>query len=142
MKDFKTYKADCLCGAVKATVTEINPQYTVCHCKMCRKWGGGPLFAMQCGTDVSFTGKDNIKEYESSDWATRGFCIDCGTHLFYKVKNTGSYNMPVGLFDSVENLTMEMQYFSDKRPKHYCFSNETKELTESEIMAYFASQTE
>jgi hypothetical protein len=106
------------------------------------KWGGGPFFAMQCGTDVSFEGTDNIKEYESSDWATRGFCIKCGTHLFYRMKNADSYNMPVGLFNKLDNLTMEMQYFSDKKPVHYCFSNQTKEMTESEIMAYFASQTE
>jgi len=33
-----------------------------------------------------------------------------------------------------------MQYFSDMRPSYYCFSNETKELTTSEIMAYFATQ--
>jgi hypothetical protein len=140
MKDLKKYKAQCLCGAVKAIVAEINPQYTVCHCEMCRKWGGGPLFAMQCGTDVKFEGIDRIERYKSSDWATRGFCKSCGTHLFYQLKNTGSYNMPVGLFNSIENLTMDMQYFSDKRPQHYCFSNETNEMTESEIMTYFSSQ--
>jgi hypothetical protein len=31
-----------------------------------------------------------------------------------------------------------MQYFSDQRPNYYCFSNETKEMTKDEIMAYFA----
>ena len=50
--------------------------------------------------------------------------------------------MPVGLFIDLEDLTIEMQYFSDKRPMHYCFSNQTKELTESEIMTCFASKTE
>ena len=142
MKDLNTHKAHCLCGAVKATVAEINTQYTVCHCEMCRKWGGGPFFALQCGADVKFEGIDSIGRYQSSEWAVRGFCKTCGTHLFYQLKNTGSYNMPVGLFDAVENLTMDMQYFSDKKPKHYCFSNETRAMTESEIMEFFATINE
>ena len=48
--------------------------------------------------------------------------------------------MPVGMFPDLEGLEMEMRYFSDLRPDYYCFSNETKEMTEAEIMAQFASQ--
>jgi hypothetical protein len=43
MKDLKTYKAHCLCGAVKASVADINTQYTVCHCEMCQN-GVADLF--------------------------------------------------------------------------------------------------
>ncbi|MBW3695193.1 GFA family protein [Vibrio sp. T187] len=140
MPDSNQASASCLCGKVTATAKDINPKFTVCHCKMCRTWGGSPLMAVQCGTQVSFEGADFIKEYDSSDWAKRGFCSNCGTHLFYRVKASGSYNMPLGLFPEMENLSMTMQYFIDKKPSHYCFSNETKEMTEEEIFAYFASQ--
>lgn len=133
-------KASCLCGSVKVYVSDVNPKFTVCHCDTCRKWSGGPLFAVQCGTDVQFEGTENIKEYESSPWATRSFCSNCGTHLFYRLKKTASYNMPVGLFENIKDLAMTMQYFSDKRPDYYCFSNQTQEMTEVEIKAYFASQ--
>ncbi|MBE0359023.1 hypothetical protein PALI_a0216 [Pseudoalteromonas aliena SW19] len=83
---------------------------------------------------------DKVKMYESSSWASRGFCIECGTHLFYKFKATGEYNMPVGMFSNLKGLEMDMQYFSDMRPNYYCFSNETKEMTTAEIMAYFAAK--
>lgn len=63
--------ASCLCGSVKVGVAEVNPQFTVCHCDTCRKWGGGPLFAVQCGTDVTFEGAENVREYDSSPWASR-----------------------------------------------------------------------
>lgn len=135
--------ASCLCGAVEVAAEEINPKFTVCHCDSCRAWGGGPFFAVQCGTNVKFSGAEKVKMYESSSWASRGFCSDCGTHLFYKLKQTGEYNMPVGLFKDLggsEGLEMDMQYFSDKRPSYYCFSNETKEMTKAEIMEYFATQ--
>lgn len=78
--------------------------------------------------------------YKSSSWASRGFCTECGTHLFYKFKETGEYNMPVGLFTNLTGLEMDMQYFSDMRPSYYCFSNETKEMTTEEIMTYFADK--
>ena len=134
------YKTNCLCGTVQITAEEINPKFTVCHCQSCRTWGGAPFFAVKCGTKVKIEGMDKVKMYESSSWASRGFCIECGTHLFYKFKATGEYNMPVGMFSNLKGLEMDMQYFSDMRPNYYCFSNETKEMTTAEIMAYFAAK--
>lgn len=131
--------SNCLCGSVKITVENINPKFTVCHCETCRTWGGAPFFAVQCGTDVKIEGSDKVKVYDSSPWASRGFCSDCGTHLFYQLKKTGEYNMPVGMFPNLKDLVMDMQYFSDQRPDYYCFSNETKEMTKAEILSYFAS---
>lgn len=130
--------ASCLCGSVKITAREINPKFSVCHCESCRTWGGAPFFAVQCGTKVEIEGEEKIKIYESSSWASRGFCSDCGTHLFYKLKKTGDYNMPVGIFQNLTGLEMDTQYFSDQRPAYYCFSNDTKEMTRAEVMAYFA----
>ena len=133
-------KALCLCGAVKICAKDIKPKFTVCHCDSCRRWGGAPFFAVQCGANINIEGTKKVKMYDSSAWASRGFCVDCGTHLFFKFKESGEYNMPVGLFQGLTGLEMEMQYFSDQRPNYYCFSNETKEMTKTEIMAYFAKQ--
>ena len=132
-------KPSCLCGAVKLKVEKINPKFSVCHCETCRVWGGGPFFAVKCGTEVSFEGSEHIKTYETSAWASRGFCSNCGTHLFYKLKQNGNYNMPLGLFPDLIGPEMHVQYFSDQRPAHYHFSNETKEVTKEEIMKYFSS---
>ena len=133
-------EANCLCGAVKIIAEEISPKFTVCHCKSCRAWGGAPFFAVQCGTKVEIEGNGKVKMYDSSSWASRGFCTECGTHLFFRFKESGEYNMPVGLFPNLEGLEMSMQYFSDQRPSYYCFSNSTKEMTKAEIMTHFASQ--
>jgi hypothetical protein len=132
--------ASCLCGSVKICVAKIDPKFTVCHCESCRKWGGGPLFMTQCGADIHFEGEETVKEYDSSSWASRGFCSNCGTHLFSRFKKTGAYNVPVGLFPNTKNLTMSLQYFSDLRPDYYCFSNDTPEMTEAEIKTYYASE--
>ena len=131
--------ASCLCGNIKITAYNINPKFSVCHCDTCRKWGGGPFFAVQCGTDVTIEDNQKLKVFDSSPWAERGFCSDCGTHLFYKFKKTGQYNMPLGIFPKFEHLEMNIQYFSDQKPAYYCFKNETKEMTAAEIMVYFSS---
>jgi hypothetical protein len=132
--------SSCLCGSVKITANQINPKYSVCHCETCRTWGGAPFFAVQCGTSVTIEGQDKIKVYESSTWASRGFCSDCGTHLFCQFKGSGEYNLPVGLFQNLKGLEMDMQYFSDKRPDYYQFTNTSKEMTEAEILAYFGEE--
>jgi len=137
MSDSET---SCLCGAVEIVAESVNLKFTVCHCQSCRAWGGAPFFAVKCGTKVKIEGEDKVKMFESSTWASRGFCTECGTHLFYKFKATGEYNMPVGMFPNLKGLEMDMQYFSDVRPSYYCFSNETKEMTTAEIMAYFAAE--
>ncbi|WP_289029057.1 GFA family protein [uncultured Paraglaciecola sp.] len=131
--------ASCLCGAVTMLARSINPKFTVCHCESCRGWGGAPFFAVQCGTNIEIEGASKIKMYNSSSWASRGFCTECGTHLFFKFNESGDYNMPIGIFKNIEGLEMDMQYFSDQKPDYYCFSNQTKEMTKAEIMAHFAA---
>jgi len=140
MSDANENVATCLCGVVKIQLASADPKFTVCHCSSCRKWGGGPLFMMQCGTGVKFEGKEAINEYDSSAWATRGFCSKCGTHLFSRFKKNDSYNIPVGLFPNMDGLEMSMQYFIDLKPEYYCFSNDTPAMTEEEIFAHFASE--
>ena len=142
MTSVTPHSASCLCGSVKATANHINPKFSVCHCQTCRSWGGAPFFAVQCGKQVSFEGQDKIKVYASSQWASRGFCSNCGTHLFCQFKESGEYNMPVGLFTGLQDIEMDTQYFSDKRPDYYQFSNKTQEVTEAQILAYFSDQME
>lgn len=128
----------CLCGAVKITANRVHHSIGACHCGMCRKWTGGPLLAVDCGSDVSFAGEENITVYNSSDWAERGFCKQCGSHLFYHLKEAEQYIMPVGLFDDTDGFSMDHQIFIDFKPPYYDFANETRMMTEAEVFAQFA----
>lgn len=67
--------AKCLCGNVTIMPKNINPEFTVCHCSMCRKWGGGPLFMMQCGTDVTVEGQEFVTEFDSSRGRSAHFVV-------------------------------------------------------------------
>jgi hypothetical protein len=128
----------CLCNSVSITVQSLNKSVGACHCNMCRRWGGGPFMEVNCGSEVTFTGEEYISIYNSSEWAERGFCNNCGTHLFYKLKEGNQHMVPVGLFDNDEGLIFDNQVFIDEKPAYYSFANKTEELTGAELFAKFA----
>ena len=94
--------------------------------------------AVDCGTDVSFEGEENISVFDSSEWAERGFCKQCGTHLFYRLKESKQSIMPVGLFDDDPRFVFDHQIFIDEKPSLYCFANETNDMTGAEVFAKYA----
>ena len=136
------YEGGCLCGAVRVVARLANTSVGACHCSMCRRWGGGPLMAVECGASVQFDGRDQITVYASSAWAERGFCSRCGSHLFYRLKEQEHYAIPVGLFDNSEPWTFEHQVFIDDKPSFYAFSNETENLTREQVFARFGAPAE
>jgi len=107
---------------------------------MCRKWGGGPLFAVECEGAVSFEGAEFISSFESSEWAERGFCKKCGTHLFYRLKQGEFYAIPMGLFDGKDEWKFAEQIFIDQKPAFYSFAEKTKNLTGAEVFAQFSEE--
>jgi len=78
------------------------PRWVLAIVQLTGNGGGGPWMAVDCGTDVVFDSKETIAIYNSSEWAARGFCRLCGSHLFYRLKGSGQYMMPVGLFGEAE----------------------------------------
>lgn len=131
-------KGSCLCGAVRIQADTMSTSAGACHCNTCRKWTGGPLMTVDCQQAVSFTGEENISVYNSSEWAERGFCAKCGSHLFYRLKQNQQYMMLVGLFENEAELEFDHQVFIDQKPSYYAFSNQTKDMTGEELFAMFS----
>ncbi|MBD2682953.1 MULTISPECIES: GFA family protein [Nostoc] len=138
MSDKNEGKGSCLCGATRIFVKTVSKNIGGCHCQMCRKWGGGPLLVVDCGSEVSFEGQENITTFNSSEWAERAFCKQCGTHLFYRLKQNNQHFIPVGLFEQSPDFVFDHQIFIDEKPTYYCFANETNNLTGAEVFAQFA----
>lgn len=103
--------------------------------------GGGPLFSVEAKGMPEFQGEENITVYHSSEWAERAFCRECDSHLLYRLtEDMLYYNMPVGLFEELTDLEFKTQIYIDKKPCYYNFANQTKNMTEAEVIAMFASQ--
>jgi len=139
MSEATNQTGSCLCGAVAFTATTPNTKVGACHCGMCRKWGGGPFMEIDCGTEISFDGADAITVYRSSDWAERGFCNRCGSHLFYRLTASQQHMVPAGLFDDQTDFVFENQVLIDKKPSFYSFANDTTDMTEAELFELMSS---
>lgn len=139
MSDSKNMDARCLCGKVEFSVTKPSNNIGACHCSTCRQWGGGPFLAVDCGTELDIKGEDNLSIYQSSDWAERGFCKSCGTHLFYRLKQSGQTLLTAGLFPQGTEFVFDHQVFIDEKPDYYCFANKTQDMTGAEVFAKFGA---
>lgn len=103
---------------------------------MCQRWNGGPSFAFHCD-EIEITGEEHITCYQSSEWAERAFCKHCGSHLYYHLLGTPSYEVSSGLFSAKTHFTLEDEIFIDKKPSFYELKNDVPKLTEKEVMAKF-----
>ena len=129
-------KGQCLCKSVSIEAPDVA-EVGLCHCSMCRRWGGGPMFAVHVAGGIAVDGADNITTYQSSDWAQRAFCRTCGTHLYYKLLPANEYILAAGLF---QDRTFELngQIFIDEKPDWYALANDTPTMTGAEVFAKFA----
>jgi len=128
----------CLCGGVEIRASQLSRHLGACHCSMCRQWASGPFFALDGQQAVKISGEEMISRYASSEWAERAFCSQCGTHLFYRLKEANQHILSAGLFDLDDELEFDHQIFIDEKPSYYCFENKTKNMTGAEVFAAFS----
>lgn len=134
MEATRVLEGHCLCGKVRLKVEGAGDAVGACHCGICRRWSGGPMLAIDTHGAVEIEGAAHVGVYASSDWAERGFCRECGTHLFYRLKDGGLHGLPVGLFGD-EGWAFEQQIFIEEKPGFYEFANQTRMLTGEEVFA-------
>ena len=130
----------CLCGAVKFRATPKTADVGVCHCSMCRRISAGPFFAIDCGDALVFENEDKLGVYNSSEWAERGFCKDCGSTILWRLKDRSINIVAVDLFDDLEGLRLDHEVYIDEKPDYYRFAEKTTQLTGAQVMEMFAGQ--
>ncbi|MGI9201049.1 MAG: GFA family protein [Woeseiaceae bacterium] len=116
MSTAQTSSGHCQCGAVSYTVNGKLRPIMYCHCEQCRRTGGHFVAATACHPDqIDISGAENIKWYRSSPAAERGFCMNCGSNLFWKPEHgghwgvwAGSLNRPTGL-KAVQHIYVHMK---------------------------------
>lgn len=124
----------CLCGAVTYAARDVEQEYKACHCGMCRRWGGGPAFAVHVGS-VEFRGEENIRRYDSSAWAERGFCVRCGSNLFYRLKPGGTPILWLGTLDDQTGCRLVGEIYIDAKSEGYNLAGDHPRLTEADLQS-------
>lgn len=137
MSDSIEVSGQCLCGTVHLNARLEKLEVDACHCDMCRRWSGGPMLAVSAGDSVRLENENHVSVYGSSDWAERGFCKHCGTHLFYRLKSQPHYALPVGLLDEGPDWNFKAEIYIEEKPDFYAFANETRQMTGKEVLEEF-----
>src|SRR6476646_4007747 len=84
-KDSVRARGHCLCGAIEIEIRGPLRDVVVCHCGQCRRQHGAPpSYTAATWSNVTIHGEKNVKWYQSSPEARRGFCRLCGSSLFWE----------------------------------------------------------
>ncbi|MEG0343328.1 MAG: GFA family protein [Acinetobacter sp.] len=137
-------KGQCLCGVTTFNVELSNHDVHVCHCSICRRQTSGVIMTIDIkqGT-LKFDQQEHLSVFNSSEWGERGFCNACGTTLFWRTKDQSYCNINAFSLENVpEDLKLNLEIYIDNKPDFYSFKNETKKMTEAEVVALFSPQTE
>lgn len=64
----------------------------------------------------------------TSGWATRARCAECGSPLWYRwdkgIDGAGDYEVPIGLFDDANGLTVRHEIFAAEKPDSFAFAGD------------------
>jgi len=133
-------QGQCHCGAVQFTGKGPIKGVDACHCSTCRQLNAGPYMGVGFHEGITISTNKALTWYDSSEWARRGFCNNCGTSLFYNLKGSDFYSVSSGCLDMPTTLTLGKEYFIDKKPDFYSFEGERPRLTAEQVFSSFQKE--
>lgn len=129
----------CLCGDIRFVAKGARSTMSVCHCEMCRRWCGGPLFSVHVDA-IEYEGDARPVIFASSKVAERGACGRCGSPVLWRLTAEGPYqgttSVGLGLLDDQSGFVLEREWFIDKKPQSYAFEGQDDRpcVTEAEAL--------
>lgn len=119
----------CLCGAVRFSARDVPDEFGACHCEMCRRWAGSMLLGVTVASEnVTWTGEESIARRQTSEWAERAWCRECGSGLWFRVTMDSPYSndveIPIGLFDDPNGFRLTNEIYIDHKPDSYALAGE------------------
>ncbi|MDX2157581.1 MAG: GFA family protein [Hyphomicrobiaceae bacterium] len=101
----------CQCGAVRFRATRLG-RASLCHCRMCQKAFAGVGGLLVTVHDVVWS-RGELRHFQSSDTARRGFCGDCGTPLTFE--HAGGLDIAIAAFDRAGDIRPVIQLDAESR---------------------------
>jgi hypothetical protein len=114
-------RGECLCGAVRFRVVS-GPLHSValCHCGMCRRWHGHiGAYTGAPRLGLRFEEDRGLAWYQSSTFARRGFCRECGSSLFWDRPDRETIAIAAGTLDAPTGLDTTLQIHVEDHGDYY-----------------------
>jgi len=113
-------KGSCLCGRVSFTVTGDLAAADACHCVQCRKHSGHFFASTNVPRDrLHLAGEEGLAWYRSSEKVRRGFCVTCGSSLFWDPPARDWIAVAMGAFDASTSTRLERHIFVAEKGDYY-----------------------
>lgn len=111
-----TVTGGCQCGAVRYRASAMLDNAHLCHCRMCQKAVGNIFAALVAApNDALEWTRGEPAAFRSSAHVDRGFCVACGTPLYYRDLEGGRTNLTIGSLDDPAAFPPRTQMGSEAR---------------------------
>lgn len=127
-------KGSCLCSAVAYTVDGEMKPGVACHCRECRKQSGH-FFAASETTEaaVTLTRDDGLTWYKASDFASRGFCRQCGSTLFWSRDGSPLIHVMMGTLEAPTGLKLAAHMWTSQKGDYYEIADGLRQVEGDDI---------
>ena len=110
----------CLCGAVAFRASGRATAAHECHCRQCRRWSGHVwAYVSMRWQALEFTHEGGLRWYRHSPRATRGFCGECGSTLFWRRDGSARVDVSAGALDAPTGLRLGSDSFPQFKGDYY-----------------------
>lgn len=135
------HRGQCLCGAVTFTVTGPLRDVIFCHCEQCQRTSGHFVAATACaGQDLNIDTDQGLRWFASSDSASRGFCNQCGSSLFWRMHGRDAVSIMAGALDRPTGLVASHHLFAERAGDYYCIESARVGTPESHALIAIETQ--
>ena len=116
------HTGSCLCGAVTYRVTGPMRQVVACHCTQCRKASGHHVAATSAPREA-VTVSGDVRWFQSSETARRGFCPVCGSNLFWDGPGA-NLSIFAGTLDGPTGLKLAKHIWAGHQGDYYAIGDD------------------
>ena len=120
MSKAEIHEGGCLCGAIRYRTTGAPLRTGICHCSQCRRETGSALPAFVTWPRDRFELlKGKPAGIRLSTIATREFCRDCGSPLFWRADTGPNISVNLGSLDDAETMPKPTYQLWTERRVHW-----------------------
>ena len=115
-------QGSCNCKDVTFTIADYAGGATACHCGQRRKQSGHHWASGHAPLE-DFMIEGDVRWYEASPIAKRGFCPTCGTFLFWKHHEEEKMSFSLGVIDGPTGLSLSRHIFVADKGDYYTLAD-------------------
>tara|TARA_Y100000590_G_scaffold237399_1_gene267209 strand:+ start:225 stop:635 length:411 start_codon:yes stop_codon:yes gene_type:complete len=123
-KKQKSLNASCLCKGVNLKIIGEFRSVINCHCIQCTKTHGNfASYTSILEENIIFKSKKTLQWFKSSKKASRGFCKNCGSSIFFKRLGSKAISLSAGLLNNPTGLKTISHIFIHNKRDYYQLSD-------------------